>query len=165
MEGVSVMVGVAVSGGVRVPVGVKVEVIMGVQVSVAARFMLKKLGVGVAVLVDQGSQVKVLVGVANKSTVLVGVGERAGERTGVGVPETEAWGETRGDGETFWAWTRAPKSKNPRLTQDINLNVLAAELNGFFISVETKVNAVSFNGPAHISRDGVAVAFHIKRRL
>ena len=74
---------------------------MGVQVSVGDWFMLKKLGVGVAVLVDQGSQVKVLVGVANRSTVLVGVGERAGEKTGVGVPETGAWGETRGDGETF----------------------------------------------------------------
>ena len=59
MDGVSVIVGVAVSGGVRVPVGVKVEVMIGVQVSVGVWPKLKKLGVGVAVLVAQGSQVKV----------------------------------------------------------------------------------------------------------
>ena len=94
--------------------------------------------------------------------VAVGIGE--GDKTGVGVPLGLWSGDTKGDAVgagVFCARAPVDKRKSPRLTQDINLNVLAAELNGLLVSVETKVNAVSFNGAAHITRDGVAVAFHI----
>jgi hypothetical protein len=94
--------------------------------------------------------------------VAVGLGE--GDNPGVGVPLGLWSGDAKGDAfgtGVFCAQAPADKRKNPRLTQDINLNVLAAELDSLLVSVKTKVNAVSFNGAAHIARDGVAVAFHI----